>query len=106
MYGTRDAAVAWEREWTRTLNSVGFDSGVSNPEVPHFEKLDAFMVVHADDYITLGSDEALFEVERVMSSHYPIKVRAVLGTGRDDAKEVRILTRYVRCNSDGEKVLD
>ena len=23
MYGTRDAAAAWEREWTKTLNSVG-----------------------------------------------------------------------------------
>ena len=27
MYGTRDAAAAWEREWTKTLNSVGFKSG-------------------------------------------------------------------------------
>ena len=30
MYGTRDAAAAWEREWTKTLNSVGFKSGVIN----------------------------------------------------------------------------
>ena len=64
---------------------------------------DAFMVVQGDDFITLGDDEALSEVERVMSSHYPIKVRAVLGAGRDDAKEVRILNRYVRWNSDGER---
>ena len=32
-----------------------------------------------------------------------MKVRAVLGAGRDDAKEVRILNRYVRWNSDGER---
>ena len=50
MYGTRDAAAAWKREWTRTLNSVGFESGVSNPALLHSEKLDAFMVVHGDDY--------------------------------------------------------
>ena len=43
------------------------------------------------------------EVERAMSDHYTIKVRAVLGAGRDDAKEVRILNRYVRWNSDGGK---
>ena len=103
MYGTRDAAAAWEREWTNTLNSVGFESGVSNPALLDSEKMDAFMMVHGDDYITLGDDEALSEVEHVMSSHYTIKVRAILGAGRDVAKEVRILNRYVRWNSDGER---
>ena len=91
MYGTRDAAAAWEREWTKTLNSVGFKSGVSNPALLHCEILDASMVVHGDDFITLGDNEALSEVERAMSDHYTIKVRAILGAGCDDAKEVRIL---------------
>ena len=95
MYGTRDAAAAWEREWTKTLNSVGFESGVS--------KLDASMVVHRNNFITLGDSEALSEVERAMSDHYTIKVRAILGAGRDDTKEVRILNRYVRWKSDGGK---
>ena len=36
-----------------------------------------------------------------MSDHHTIKVRAVLGAGRDDAKEVRILNQHVRWNSDG-----
>ena len=45
MYGTRDAAAAWEREWTKTLNSVWFESGVSNQALLHCEKLDASMVV-------------------------------------------------------------
>ena len=103
MYGTRDAAAAWEREWTKTLNSVGFKSGVSNPALLHCETLDASMVVHGDDFITLGDNEALSEVERAMSDHYTIKVRAILGAGRDDAKEVRILNRYVSWKSDGGK---
>ena len=64
MYGTRDAAAAWEREWTKTLNSVGFKSGVSNPALLHCETLDASMVVHGDDFITLGNIEALSEVVR------------------------------------------
>ena len=88
MYRTRDAAAAWEREWTKTLNSVGFESGVSNLALLHCEKLDASMVVHVDDFITLGDSEALCEVERAMSDHYTIKVRAILGAGLDDAKEV------------------
>ena len=103
MYGARGAPAAWEREWTKTLNSVGFESGVSNPALLHCETLDASMVVHGDDFITLGDSEALSEVERAMSDHYTIKVRAILGAGCDDAKEVRILNRYVRWKSDGGK---
>ena len=61
------------------------------------------MEVHGDDFITLGDDDAVGEVENVVGGHYTIMVRAVLGAGRDDAKEVRILNRYVRWNSDGER---
>ena len=69
MYGTRDPAAAWEREWTKTLNSVGFESGVSNQALLHCEKLDASMVEQGDDFITLGDSESLSEVERVMKDH-------------------------------------
>ena len=51
------------------------------------------MVVHGDDFITLGDRGALSEVERAMSDHYTIKVRATRGAGRDD----------VRWKSDGGK---
>ena len=44
------------------------------------------MLVHLDDSTTLGDDDALGEVEHVKSSQYTIKVRAILGAGRDDAK--------------------
>ena len=84
------------------MNSVGFESGVSNPTLPHCETLDASMV-HGDDFITLGDSEALSEVERAMNDHYTTKVRAILGAGCDDAKEVRILNRHVRWKSDGGK---
>ena len=61
------------------------------------------MVVHGDDFITLCDDDAVGDVEHVMSSQYKIEVPAILGAGLDDAKEVRILKRYVRWNSDGKK---
>ena len=49
----------------------------------------------------MGDSEALSEVERAMNDQYTIKVRAILGAGCDDAKEVRILNVYVRWKSDG-----
>ena len=53
---------------TRRLrgNVSGFKSGVSNPALLHSEKFDASMVVHGDDFITLGDSEALSEVERAI----------------------------------------
>ena len=80
------------------------------------------MVVHGDDFIILSDIQALSEVERAMRDQYTIKVRAVLGAERDDAKEVRpesiralelqwwinamtprkyVLNRDVRWNSNG-----
>ena len=61
------------------------------------------MVVHGDDFMTLGDDDALGQVEHVMSSHYTIMVWAILGASHDHAKEVRIMNRYVRWNSDGQR---
>ena len=93
MYGTRDATVAWEREWTETVNSVD-ESVVSHPTLLHSEKLYAFMA-QGNDVKTLGDYDASSEVQK--------KLRAALGAGRDDAKEVRILSLHVRWNSNGER---
>ena len=48
--------------------TVGFESGVSNPALLHCEKLDASIVVHGDDFITVGDDDVLGEVEHVMGT--------------------------------------
>ena len=60
---------------------------MSSPVLVRCEKIDASFVVVGDDCITLGSEDALGEVEHVMSSHYTVKVRAILGADREDAKE-------------------
>ena len=57
------------KESTRArLKAVGFESGVSNPVLLRCEKMDASIVVHGDDFMTLG-DDAFGEVEHVMSSN-------------------------------------
>ena len=48
MCGTRDAAAAWKREWTKTLNAVGFESGVSNPACTVVQRTDTANVVRLD----------------------------------------------------------
>ena len=51
-------------------------------------------MVKGVDFVTLGDDNALREVARVISSQHTIEVRAVLGAGRNDAKKVRIPNRF------------
>ena len=62
MYGScvgtrmdKNVELCWVRVWGE------------QPSVVEMRELDAFMMVHGDDFITLGSDEALREVEHVMS---------------------------------------
>ena len=52
MHRTRDAAAAWEGEYTRTLNIVGFESGVSDLVLLSCELLDASVVVHGKPWVT------------------------------------------------------
>ena len=66
-------------------------------------EMGASIAEHGDDFVSLGDDDSLPEVTHMVSSHYTIKVWAILGACRDGAKEVRILNRYVRWNSDGER---
>ena len=87
MHGTRDAAAAWEREYTRTLETVGFELGVK------VQYCTVCIVACGEHFATLGDDDVLREVAHVMSSHYSIKGRAILVAGRSDAEEVRILNR-------------
>ena len=48
---------------------------MSIPALLHCEEIDASMVVHGDDFITLGDSEALSEVERAMSDHFKCRSR-------------------------------
>ena len=60
-------------------------------------------MVKGVDFVTLGDDNALRGVARVISIQHTIEVGAVLGAGRNDAKEVRIPNRYACWTSDSSR---
>ena len=53
------------------------------------------MVVHADNFVTQGHDGAPSEIEKALRSRYTFEVKAILGKGRNDTNEARILNRHV-----------
>jgi hypothetical protein len=57
--------------------------------------------VHGDDFTFVVEDAHLDQIEAAMTSWYEVKVKARLGADKNDAKEVDVLGRRIRCTEAG-----
>ena len=101
VYGTRDAGAIWEETFRSVLESAGFTSGVASPCIFHHKDRNVTVVVHGDDFTSLGNDDNLDWFQKVMEAAFEIKVRGRLGIGCDGPNEIRILNRIVRITESG-----
>jgi hypothetical protein len=101
LYGCRPAAQAWEDDYAGKLEGVGFERGKGSSVVFYHEGRDLSLVVHVDDFTICGEDPDLDWFQALMFGWYEIKVRARLGDGERDDKEVSILGRQVRWTEEG-----
>ena len=99
MYGTRDAALNWSKEYAGTLAEAGFTQGRSNPCLFRNKDLDVSIMVHGDDFVAIGNEENLKTTRDVLENKYKIKIE-VLGNKKDQASEVRILDNVVGITND------
>ena len=95
MYGTRDAAQNWEREYESAFLNLGFSQGKSSPCLFYLKERDIRVVVHGDDMTCLGDSNSLHWLAEELKKVYELKVRAILGPDPRDDKQVRILNRIV-----------
>ena len=73
LYGTRDAAQNWAKEYTGTLLKQGFEQGRASPcNFKHVGKRIS-MTVHGDDFTATGPQNSLIWLENVMKAAYDIK---------------------------------
>ena len=100
MYGTRDAAQNWEREYESFMRECGFSQGRSSPCVFYHEERSVRIVVHGDDVTALGKTQGLDWFRKDISQRYEVKLRGRLGPNRNDDKSVRILNRIVEWGED------
>jgi hypothetical protein len=98
MYGTRDAAQGGEGSYQRVLKKLGFARGAASPCIFHHVKLAVSLVVHGDDFFTVGRQEALDEFERGVLAHFEGIAKGRLRAAGD---EFRILNRIVRRTAEG-----
>ena len=98
MYGTRDAAQAWQKEYQSTLRSLGFVSGQASPCQFYHPHTKVRAVVHGDDFLFAGKYEALKEVETAFAKKYRITNQWL---GENHAHSLSILNRLVTWTSHG-----
>ena len=101
MYGTRDAAQNWAKEYSDMLISIGFKQGRASPCVFHHQTRGIRTFVHGDDYVSVAEPKELDWMKKQLEGRYKIKTQW-LGPGEEHQQEVKILNRVVCwCNEKG-----
>ena len=98
MYGTQDAAAIWQDDYSVLLIANGFKRGVSSASVFYNEELDMRCLVHGDDFLCLGDDEAQATMEKLLAQKYDYKIVGGIGPDSSDGEEMCVLNRTLRFN--------
>jgi hypothetical protein len=103
LYGTRDAAHNWEKEYTNTLTAMGFTVGLSTTCVFRHAARNIDIVVHGDDFTILGTSFDIAWVHGKLAEKYELKLRGVMGSPLNPGSlaEISVLNRVVRWTSSG-----
>ena len=101
LYGMRKAASSWEEDYADKLVKDGFARGKSAPTVFWNRSTGVKLVVHGDDFTFSGTRKEQEKMRRRMGEWYDIKDRGLMGSGKDEIKEVVILGRTVKWKETG-----
>ena len=88
MYGTRDAASNWERDWQEHVKNWRFQLGLSSKNLFHHREDRVSGLTHVDDFVLTGPPKKLREFERKMTNVYPIKAKVI---GYGSSKSIKTL---------------
>ena len=100
LYGTRDAAANFQREVGSFMQGIGFIRGKYNPCTYWHPRRGLKTLVHGDDFVTQGDRTQAAWLKKELEKRFEIKTK-VVGTGKDDVKEERILNRVIRAGAQG-----
>ena len=95
MYGTRDAAQCWEREYVGFMKRLGFATGRSSRCIFWHAERGIRAVIHGDDFTLFGRRDELDWFRTEMLKTFAIKVKARIGPGDTSEQATRILNRIV-----------
>ena len=73
LYGARDAAQNWTKEYTKVLLDLGFIAGHATPCKFYCEERELFVTVHGDDFTAAGPKGSLEWLKSGLESAWEIK---------------------------------
>ena len=94
MYGTRDAAQNWEREFSSKVLLWGFTKGVASPCIFYHKNRHIHVYVNGDDFVAVGDNKEVKWLQSQLSSVYDMKAE-IMGDGVNEMKQQQILNRIV-----------
>ena len=100
LYGTRDAALNFQREVGRFMTSIGFRRGRYNTCTYWHALKKLKVVIHGDDFITVGERARVSWFKDQPKKRFEVKNK-ILGNAPNDLKEETILNRIARVSSGG-----
>jgi hypothetical protein len=100
LYGTRDAAQNWAKEYTRFLRECGFKSGLASLCNFQHSKRELMLTVHGDDFTVTGPTESLRWLQDKMQKQYDIKTK-FLGPEKSMEQEIQVLNRTLGWGKNG-----
>ena len=98
LYGTRDAAINFQKEVRKVMANSGFSNGRYNVSTYYNKNRDLKTMVHGDDFVTVGSLEDVNWMKKQLDARFELKTK-IIGKGHDT--EARVLNRIVRQTTEG-----
>ncbi|CAK0798924.1 unnamed protein product, partial [Prorocentrum cordatum] len=104
MYGTQDASHLWQKNYTDLLAKKGYVPGKTNPSIFYNPFDGSRLFVHGDDFVLLGDQRSITEMDTLLDFKFTCKHVATLGTEAGDSQDACILNRIVRITEDGIEI--
>ena len=90
MYGTRDAASNWERDWQDNVKKWGFQLGLSSKNLSYHKEHQVSGLTHGDDFVLTGPTKRLMEFNKEMKKMYPTKEKIISFGSQESIKTLNM----------------
>ena len=96
VYGTRDAASNWERDWQEHVKSWGPQLGLSSKNPFHRGRNRVSGMTHGDDFVLTGPTKRLTELKNKMTGVYPVKTKIISYSDEHQSVEQKVALGWER----------
>ena len=80
LYGTRDAAINFQKEVGKLMQSLGYITSKFNPSLFYHPSDDIKVLVHRDDFVAAGERSNILDFKEKLAKRFTIKSK-VVGSG-------------------------